>query len=204
MDSKNDQDDRLAARAARAVLEGDAKDVRGALERLGVLGRLEGLARKHLEGLRASRGGDASLALRRRERLEGCLAIMEAIDDLELRLADDRWIHRGVRLAGRITTGRFDPGEPVHLRQHGDRPLHEIESELGDIGATELVRCSVRTRFGVLSSLHFLFEGGEFRCRRCPPDQVPLESRDLFHDRPVSVTDLNGLQRLISAARAGG
>ena len=136
---------------------------------------------------------------RRRVRLEDTLAVMETIEDLEDRLADDRWIHRGVRLAGRIASGRFDPDATVHLRQHGDRPLDQLEIELQEMGAIEIVRRSDRTRFGVISSLEFLFEGGDFRCRRCPPDQVPLESRDLFHDRPVPVLDLEGVRRLIDS-----
>ena len=202
MPTDGEHDDRLAARAARLVLDGDVADVTSALRRLGSPDRLAGLARRHLEGLLASRHGGEVVSERRRVRLEDTLAVMETIEDLEDRLADDRWIHRGVRLAGRIASGRFDPDTTVHLRQHGDRPLDQLEIELQEMGAIEIVRRSDRTRFGVISSLEFLFEGGGFRCRRCPPDQVPLESRDLFHDRPVPMLDLEGVRRLIDSLRS--
>ena len=191
----------MAARAARLVLDGDVTDVGAALRRLGAPDRLSGTARRHLDGLRASMLGGEAVLEARMARLEDTLAVMETIDDLEDRLADDRWIHRGIRVAGRIATGRFDPEAPVHLRQHGDRPLDQLEAELEQMGAVEPVRRSDRTRFGVISSLEFLFEGGRFRCRRCPPDQVPLEPRDLFHDRPLTVLDLDGLRRLIASLR---
>ena len=160
MPTDGEHDDRLAARAARLVLDGDVADVTTALRRLGSPDRLAGLARRHLEGLLASRHGAEVVSERRRTRLEDTLAVMETIEDLEDRLADDRWIHRGVRLAGRIASGRFDPDTTVHLRQHGDRPLDQLEIELQEMGAMEIVRRSDRTRFGVISSLEFLFEGG--------------------------------------------
>ena len=199
MPTDEEHDDRLAARAARLVLDGDAMDVGVALRRLGGPDRLAGRARRHLEGLLASRHGGQVVFERRRVRLEDTLAVMEAIEDLEVRLADDRWVHRGVRLAGRIASGRFDPDTMVHLRQHGDRPLDQLEIELQEMGAIEMVRRSDRTRFGVISSLEFLYEGAGFRCRRCPPNQVPLESRDLFHDRSVPGLDLEGVRRLIDS-----
>ena len=199
MPTDDEHDDRLAARAARLVLDGDVSDVGLALRRLGGPDRLAGLARRHLEGLLASRHGGEVVSDRRRARLEDTLAVMETIEDLEDRLADDRWIHRGVRVAGRLATGRFDPDAMVHLRQHGDRPLDQLELELMEMGAIEMARRSDRTRFGVISSLEFQFGGGGFRCRRCPPDQVPLESRDLFHGRPVPVLDLEGVRRLIDS-----
>ena len=160
-----------------------------------------GLASRHLDAMRSSIEGGDSASRRRLIRLEETLAVLETIEDLEERLADDRWISRGVRLAGRIASGRFDPDDPVHLRHHGDRPLDEFEPELADMGAVEMVRRSERTRFGVISSLEFRYEGGDFRCRRCPPDQVPIESRDLFHDRPVPVLDVDGVRRLIATRR---
>lgn len=200
----DDHDDRIAARAARMVLNHEAADVAIALRRLGASERTAGLARRHLDAMRSSiEGGDSALE-RRLVRLEETLAVLETIEDLEERLADDRWVSRGVRLAGRIASGRFDPDDPVHVRQHGDRPLDEFEPELADIGAVDMVRRSERTRFGVISSLEFRYEGGDFRCRRCPPDQVPIESRDLFHDRPVPVMDVDGVRRLIATLRGGG
>lgn len=194
----DDHDDRLAARAARMVFDREAADLAVALRRLGAHVRTTGLARKHLEAMRSCHeGGDAALE-GRRCRLEDSLAVLETIEDLEERLADDRWVSRGVRLAGRIASGRFDPEDPVHVRHHGDRPLEQLETELSDIGAEEMVRRAERTRFGVVSSLEFRYEGGAFRCRRCPPDQVPIEPRDLFHDRPVPMLDIEGLRRLIA------
>ena len=197
-----EHEDRLAARAARLVLQGDAVDVSAALRRLGGADRLAGLARRHLDGLRASIHGGESQGQHRLTRLQDTLLVLETIEDLEDRLADDRWVHRGVRVAGRIATGKFDPESPVHLRHHGDRPLDQLESELERMGAIEMVRRSERTRYGMVSALNFIFEGGEFRCRRCPPDQVPLEARDLFHDQPLPVLEGDGLRRLIDSLEA--
>ena len=201
MTPNDDHDDRIAARAARMVLNHEVDDVAIALRRLGGDDRMVGLASRHLDAMRSSIEGGDSASRRRLIRLEETLAVLETIEDLEERLADDRWISRGVRLAGRIASGRFDPDDPVHLRHHGDRPLDEFEPELADMGAVEMVRRSDRTRFGVISSLEFRYEGGDFRCRRCPPDQVPIESRDLFHDRPVPVLDVDGVRRLIATRR---
>ncbi|MEE2895731.1 MAG: hypothetical protein VX726_08320, partial [Planctomycetota bacterium] len=101
------EDDALARRAARLVADGDLPDIGAALRRLDAAPRLEGLARRHLAAMMESMLGRDGVAARRLARLEDALAVMETIEDLEERLADDRWIHRGVVLAGRVATGAF-------------------------------------------------------------------------------------------------
>ena len=194
-------DDALARRAARLVADGDLPDIGAALRRLNAAPRLEGLARRHLAAMMESMLGQDGVAALRLARLEDALAVMETIEDLEERLADDRWIHRGVVLAGRVATGVFDPEAVVHLRQHGDRPLEDLEPELGLLEAVEIVHRSSRSRFGVLSSLEFEIDGGRFRLRRCPPDQVPLDADDLFDGGPVATIGVPGLRRLVERSR---
>ena len=191
-------EDRLALRAARMVLDGEAMDVATAVRRLEGPMRIVRLARRHLDGLKLAAVGPEGLIALRRHRLEETLAVMETIDDLEDRMADDRWVCRGVRVTGRIATGRFDPEHTVHLRHHGDRPLAELEDELECQEIREPFEGSTRTRHGMISSLGFRLESGLFRIHRCPPDQIPLDGPNLLTGEPVAVVDIAGLSRLIA------
>lgn len=180
------------------VLEREAADVETAIRRLEGPMRIVRLARRHLEGLRLASLGPKGTGDIRRRRLEETLAVMEAIEDLEDRMADDRWIYRGVRATGRIASGHFDPENTVHLRFHGDRPLAELEDELEWQEILEPSFSSTRTRHGMISSFDFKLQGGGFRIYRCPPDQIPLDGPNLMTGVPVPVADPLALSRLIA------
>ena len=191
-------DDRVARRAARMVLEGEVADVETAVRRLEGPMRIVRLARRHLEGLRLASLGPEGTSDVQRRRLEETVAVMETIEDLEDRMADDRWIYRGVRATGRIASGRFDPESIVHLRFHGDRPLAELEDELEWHEILEPRFGSIRTCHGMISSFDFTLQSGGFRVYRCPPDQIPLDGPNLMTGDPVAVADLLGLSRFLA------
>lgn len=189
--------DRLAQRAARLVCDGGRPDLESALSHLGAPRRLMGLARRHLEGMRAS-----SLApVRGSNRLVGlrcALDVLETLEDLEERLADDRCIHRGCLLVGRIVTGHHEPGDVLHVRHHGDRPLAELELELHLLEIRESASRSLMTRYGRIGTLEFELDGVGFRVLRCPPAQVPLDDRNLVSGAPVASLDRRSLERHLS------
>ena len=181
------------------VLEREASDVETAVRRLEGPTRIVRLARRHLEGLRLASLGPKGTSDVRRRRLEETLAVMETIEDLEDRMADDRWIYRGVRATGRIASGRFDPENIVHLRFHGDRPLSTLEEELEWQEILEPSFGSTRTRHGIISLFDFKLQSGGFRVYRCPPDQIPLDGPNLMTNDPVPVADMNALTRFLAA-----
>lgn len=194
-DRLDERDDELARRAARLVADGEANDVGAALRTLGADARLRGRARRHLEGIEQSEGGGGSTHRRRAEALEVAIAVMEAIEDLEERTADRGVPFAGVRLAGHAATGRIAPGEPLHLRHHGDRSIDDLARELEDLGAVEIRLGSMSSRWGRLSWVDGVLDGVPIRLRRCPVGQVPLASGNLVTGASVPIADLAEVRR---------
>lgn len=190
---EDEASDRLAQRAARLVFDGGRSDLESALNHLDAPRRLMGLARRHLEGMRASAleppGGSRRLGLRL------ALDVLETLEDLEERLADDRCIHRGSVLVGRIVDGQHEPGDVLHVRHHGDRPISELELELSLLEVREPASRSLMTRYGRIGTLEFELDGFDFRVLRCPPAQIPRGARNLVSGAPVASMDRASLER---------
>lgn len=190
---EDEASDRLARRAARLVFDGARADLDSALHHLNAPRRLVGLARRHLEAMRASSPELAAESSRIGLRL--ALDVLETLEDLEERLADDGCVHRGSLLMGRIALGRHEPGDVLHVRHHSDRPLSELERELTLLEIRGATPRSLMTRHGRISTLEFELDGFDFRVLRCPPAQVPLGDRNLVSGAPVASLDRASLER---------
>lgn len=164
--------------------------------------RLRGLIRRHLEAMRTAAMGETGIRRWRAARLRVALDLLEAIDLHEERFADDRHVFLGSRLAGRAATGRIDPEDRLHLRHHGDRGIREIAAELDAIGVESVRLGSSRSRFGTLETIEGVFEGVEFRLRRCPPNQITVDAGDLDAGGDVTLVDAAGLAQIIDRLEA--
>jgi hypothetical protein len=195
-------DDDLARSTAAEVHAGRYPDPTSAMRARDVPSRLRGLVRRHLEAMRSASMGDAGLRRWRAERLRVALDLLEAMDLQEERFADDRHVFLGSRLAGRAATGRVDPEDRLHLRHHGDRGIRAIAAELEAIGGEPVRLGSSRSRFGTLETIEGVLEGVEFRIRRCPPNQVPIDAGDLDAGSDVPLVDAVELAQIIDRLEA--
>ena len=199
--SEDERSDLLAQRAARLVFDGARPDLPSALHHLGAPRRLSGLARRHLEAMQASLsevGVDPRV-----EPLGTALDILEVLEDLEWRLADDGWIHRGSLLVGRILTDLHASSDVIHIRHHGDRPMVDLELELARLEIRESNVRSLMTRHGRITTLEFELDGHDFRLLRCPPNQVPLGSPNLVSGAALASMDRIGLSRHVEQLNDG-
>ena len=195
-------DDDLARSTAAEIHAGRYPDTASAMRAREVPSRLRGLIRRHLEAMRSAAMGEPGLRRWRADRLRVALDLLEAMDLQEERFADDRNVFLGSRLAGRAALGRIDPEDRLHLRHHGERGIRAIAAELEAIGVEPVRLGSSRSRFGTLETIEGEFEGAEFRIRRCPPNQVPLDAGDLHDGGDVPLVDAAGLALIIDRLEA--
>ncbi len=191
--------DAIAHDAARLVAEGKASSIVVALRVLSASPTLGPSVARHLQAMDLARLGEPGTTIAKREMLESGLAVMEAIDLMESRLADAGVPYRGVRLAGEAARGHPDLRGPIHLRVHGDRSVSSWLAEIEMLEPQDIRTFTSTTTFGRLSGFEVTIEGTVVRGHRCPVDQIPIDAENLFKGTRVPLADLTAVRRLVSS-----
>ncbi len=159
---------------------------------------LEGLVKRHLAAMRAASIGELGLNRLRADRLRAGMDILECLDSLEDRFADQGSPYLGSRLAGRAARGQIEPEDRLHLRYHGVREIRDLAAELEFIDVVEIRFSITRSRYGMLETMHGILEGVEFDLRRCPPGQILIDAPNLIRGGDVPLASADEVARLIA------
>ncbi|MDA0295260.1 MAG: hypothetical protein O3A19_11660 [Planctomycetota bacterium] len=190
-------DDRLAQSVATDVHTGRATTLAMAMRLRHAPFELEGLVKRHLAAMRAASIGESGMNRMRADRLRSGLEILECLDALEERFADQGSPYLGSRLAGRAARGRIEPEDRLHLRYHGVREIRDLATELEFIDVVEIRFSISRSRFGMLETMQGTLEGVEFDLRRCPPGQVSIDAPNLIRGGDVPLASAKEVSVLI-------
>jgi hypothetical protein len=196
-DLRNLADDRLAQSVATDVYTGRTSSLSRAMQLRNAPAELEGLVKRHLAAMRAASIGESGMNRIRADRLGSALDILECLDALEDRFADQGNPYLGSRLAGRAARGRLEPEDRLHLRYHGVRGIRDLAVELELIDVIEIRFSITRSRYGMLETLHGCLEGVDFDLRRCPPSQVVIDAPNLLRGGDVPLASAQDVSHLI-------
>ncbi|MDC0429307.1 hypothetical protein OAL71_01895 [Phycisphaerales bacterium] len=192
------QDDRLAQSIATDVHTGRSSSLSRAMRLRNAPSELEGLVKRHLAAMRAASIGELGLNRLRADRLRAGMDILECLDSLEDRFADQGSPYLGSRLAGRAARGQIEPEDRLHLRYHGVREIRDLAAELEFIDVVEIRFSITRSRYGMLETMHGILEGVEFDLRRCPPGQILIDAPNLIRGGDVPLASADEVARLIA------